>query len=51
MTLSSLIVAVWALTAAVFPNPLLAILLGVLSVLLLAFATLSFAGSNSTDQR
>jgi hypothetical protein len=46
ITISSLIVAIWALTAAVYPNPPLAILLGLLSVLLLVSATLVWTKSS-----
>lgn len=50
ITMSSLIVAVWSLTAAVYPNPPLAVLLGLLSVLLLAYATLSWTAGLTSER-
>lgn len=47
MTISSLIVGIWALTAAVYPNQLLAIVLTLLSVLLLSYATLVYVSSTA----
>ena len=51
VTMASLVVAVWALTAAVFPNQPLAVVLGLLSVLLLAYATLLFADSSGSTEK